>query len=325
MRKIKWGVLGTAGIAKSQTIPGMQLAQNCDLYAIAGRKLEKAERFKTEFGFEKAYGSYEELLADPQVEAVYIPLPNELHCEWTIKALNAKKHVLCEKPIAPSAAQAEEMIRTANENGVVLMEAFAYLHSPFVAAIKKELDEKTIGDVVYVESAFVTCSHDTSNIRMRKETYGGALYDIGCYNTSLVLWLLGEEPKEVKATALYTEQGIDAFSSALLSFESGKHASLEAGMVLAKSSGTRIDRFQIHGTRGCIKSETQFNQPGEVSYTVCADGKTEVKTFTVPQNYQLEVEQLGRCITNNEKPHVSHEFTLLNARTMDRILEGMGY
>jgi len=325
MRKIKWAVMGTAGIAKSQTIPGMQLAENCELYAIAGRSLEKAEQFKVEFGFEKAYGSYEELLEDPQVEAIYIPLPNELHCEWTIKALRAKKHVLCEKPIAPNAAQAAEMIKAAEENGVVLMEAFAYLHSPFISTVKRELDEKTIGDVVYVESAFITCAHDASNIRMRKETFGGALYDLGCYNTSLVLWMLGEEPKEVQATALYTEQGIDAYSSALLTFESGKRASLEAGMVLPKSSGLRIDRFQIHGTKGCIKSETQFNQAGEVSYTVCVDGKTEVRTLIAPQNYKLEVEQLGRCITDGEKPHVSHAFTMLNSRVMDRILEKMGY
>lgn len=325
MRKIKWAVMGTAGIAKSQTIPGMQLAKNCELYAIAGRSLEKAEQFKTEFGFEKAYGSYDELLGDPQVEAVYIPLPNDLHDEWTIKALNAKKHVLCEKPIAGNAARAAKMIKAAEENGVVLMEAFAYLHSPFVAAIKKEIEDKTIGDVVYLESAFVTRSHEGSNIRMRKENFGGALYDLGCYNTSLVLWLMGQEPVDVQAAAVYTKDGVDAFSSAILTFEGGQHAALEAGMVLSNSSGLRIDRFQIHGTKGCIKSETQFNQCGEVSYTVCANGRMEEKKFVVPQNYKLEVEQLGRCITDGEKPYVSHEFTMLNARVIDRILEKMGY
>ena len=106
MRKIKWGVLGTAGIAKGCTIPGMKQAENCELYAIAGRSLEKANAFKEEFGFEKAYGSYDELIADPEVEAIYIPLPNTMHCEWSIKAMEAKKHVLCEKPLAPSEAVA---------------------------------------------------------------------------------------------------------------------------------------------------------------------------------------------------------------------------
>ena len=140
MRKIKWGVLGTAGIARGCTIPGMQQAENCEMYAIAGRSIEKAEAFRAEFGFQKAYGSYEALLNDPEVEAVYIPLPNELHCEWAVKALNAKKHVLCEKPLAPTLEEIERMIAAANENGVLLMEAFAYLHSPIVSAVKAELD-----------------------------------------------------------------------------------------------------------------------------------------------------------------------------------------
>ena len=140
MRKIKWGVLGTAGIAQSQTIPGMLEAENCELYAVAGRSLEKAEAFKAEFGFEKAYGSYQEMLDDPQVEAVYIPLPNELHMEWTIKTLEAKKHVRCEKPLAPNANDVQKMFDAAKANGVLLMEAFAYLHSPYVSALKQELE-----------------------------------------------------------------------------------------------------------------------------------------------------------------------------------------
>ena len=109
MRKINWGVLGTAGIARGQTIPGMQQAENCNLYAVAGRSLEKAQAFQREFGFEKAYGSYDALLADPQVEAVYIPLPNELHYAWTVKAMQAGKHVLCEKPLAPTPEQVQEL------------------------------------------------------------------------------------------------------------------------------------------------------------------------------------------------------------------------
>jgi len=325
MKKVKWGVLGTAGIARSQTIPGMQLAENCELYAIAGRSLEKAEQFQKDFGFEKTFGSYEELLADQAVEAVYIPLPNALHGEWTIKALKAGKHVLCEKPVAPTASEAQEMIDAANASGVYLMEAFAYLHSPFVQAVKAEIGRGTIGDVVYLESAFVTCSHDDRNIRMRRDTFGGALYDIGCYNTSLVLWMLEKEPEEVMAAAHFTHQGIDDYTSALLRFPGGVTAALECGMVLAPESGTRIDRFQIHGTKGCILSDTRFNQAGEVSYTVSVNGKTETKTLIAPNNYQLEVEQLGRCILEGEFPYVSHDFTMLNARTMDRILTKIGY
>ena len=165
MNSIKWGVLATADIARGQTIPAMKKAVNCDLYAIAGRGLEKARQFQQEFGFEKAYGSYDALLNDPNVEAVYIPLPNDLHCEWAIRALNAKKHVLCEKPLAVSKAQEESMFRAAEENGVHLMEAFAYLHSPIIAAIKGEL--ASIGEIRYLESAFITPRRPDTDIRLR--------------------------------------------------------------------------------------------------------------------------------------------------------------
>ena len=180
MRKVKWGVLGTAGIAKGCTIPGMVEAENCELYAIAGRSPEKVKAYQDEFGFEKAYGSYEELLADPQVEAVYIPLPNTLHCEGTRKAIDAGKHVLCEKPLAPSAEKAAELIAAANEKGVFLMEAFAYLHSPLTKAVKAELYSGSIGEILYMESAFITSDYDMPNIRMRTDTLGGCTYDLGC-------------------------------------------------------------------------------------------------------------------------------------------------
>ena len=162
MEKIRWGVLGTADIARTQTIPAMKLATNCELYAVAGRSPEKAKDFRKEFGFQKAYGSYDELLADPAVEAVYISLPNHLHCEWAVRALKAKKHVLCEKPLAVSKAQAESMFQAAEENGVYLMEAFAYLHSPIISAIRAEAE--TIG------------GNPVSGIRLHHRTAAGYRY-----------------------------------------------------------------------------------------------------------------------------------------------------
>lgn len=325
MKKIKWGVLGTAGIARGCTIPGMKLADNVILYGIASRDLEKAESWKEEFGFEKAYGSYEAMLEDPDIEAVYIPLPNTLHHEWTIKALNAKKHVLCEKPLAPSEALAKEMIDAAKKNGVFLMEATAYLHSPFTKAIKGELQNKTIGDVLYMESAFMYSDYDISNIRMRRETLGGCTYDLGCYNTSQILWMLEEEPDHIQAISDFSDQNIDMYTTALFTYKDGKRAVMNCGMNLATNKDHRIDRFRIHGTKGYIKSEVEFNQAGSLQYTICVDGVEEVKTVETPHNYKLEVEQLGRCITDGETPHVSGEFTLKNARTIDRILKLINY
>ena len=325
MRKINWGVIGTAGIAKGCTIPGMQLAENCNLYAIAGRSMEKAKAYQTEFRFEVAYDSYEALLADPMVEAVYIPLPNELHYEWTIKALKAKKHVLCKKPLAPTPAQIQEMFACADENGVLLMEAYAYLHNPLMAAIKQELKSGVIGDVRYMESQFITSDYDVSNIRMRKETFGGATYDLGCYTTTQILWMLEEEPVKVQAVADFSDRGIDTYTSGLLTFADGKKATYICAMVLATDQDRRIDCLRIHGTKGDIRTDAQFNQCGELSYTLTVGEESVVKTVTTPQNYSLEVAQLGRCITDGEKPHVSREFSMKNALLMEKILQIIGY
>ena len=302
MRKINWGVIGTAGIAKGCTIPGMQQAENCHLYAIAGRSMEKAKAYQEEFGFQVAYDSYEKLLADPNVEAVYIPLPNELHYEWTIKALKAKKHVLCEKPLAPNPSQIQEMFACAKENGVLLMEAYAYLHSPLMAAIKNEVKSGVIGDVLYMESQFITSDYDISNIRMREE-----------------------DPVKVQAVAEFSNEGIDTYTSGVLTFADGKKASFICAMVLATDKDRRIDCLRIHGTLGDIYCGARFNQSGELSYTLTIEEQSTVKTVHTPQNYRLEVEQLGRCIRNGESAHVSRAFSLRNARTLDRILKAIEY
>lgn len=325
MSKVKWGVIGTAGIAKGCTIPGMQLADNCELYAIAGRSIEKANQFKEEFGFEKAYGDYESLLADENIQAVYIPLPNELHYEWVMKAIDAGKNVLCEKPLAPTKKQAEELFDAAEKRGVILMEAFAYLHTPYVAAVKKEVEDGVIGDVKYIESAFLTSDYDISNIRMRRETYGGSLYDLGCYCTSMITWILGKKPETVMAFAEFSEEKVDKFASALLKYEGDVRAAFSSGMILETEKDRRHDRLYINGTKGYIKSDVEYNESGELSYRVCVDGVETIKTVSVPQNYSLEVAQLGRCILDGEKPHVSRAFSLMNAEVLGRVLDTVGY
>ena len=327
MKMIKWGVLGTAYIFERDTAEGMRQAENCELYAIAGRSMEKAQAFKEKYGFQKAYGSYDELLADPEVEAVYVPMPNTLHKEWTIKALNAKKHVLCEKPMAPNAAEAAEMFAAAKANGVVLMEAFAYQHSPFVAAVREEIDKGTIGDVRYMEAALITSDYDLSNIRMRRETLGGSVYDIGVYSCSLILRMLGKEPEKVQAISTFSEQNVDMFTSVLMEFEGNVRAQFNCGMVLATEKNSALDRFQIHGTKGSIEAvKFGFNVPGQLQYRVKTfDGVDEIRTVDTRNNYCLEVEQLGRCITDGETPLMSEELTMSVARTIDRILEAIGY
>lgn len=324
MKKVKWGVLGTAGIAKGCTIPGMKLTENCELTAIAGRSMEKAKKYQQEFGFEKAYDSYEALLSDPDIQAVYIPLPNHLHAEWAMKAMKAGKHVLCEKPIAPDEATLKEMIAVSEEQGVVLMEAFAYLHSPLIREIQREIASGCIGELSYMEAAFTTQTHELSNIRMRKETFGGSMYDLGCYCTSLILRMFGQEPEKVQAIAEYSAEGIDTAAVGILTFTGGKKAVFNCGMCLAPGGG-RLDRMIFHGTKGKIVTNTEFNQMGTLRYSVTIGDTTVEKEVEAPQNYSLEVEQLGRCVLNQEKPFVSNEFSMMNARTMDRILKAMQY
>jgi predicted dehydrogenase len=194
-----------------------------------------------------------------------------------------------------------------------------------VAAIKQEITSGVIGDVLYMESQFITSYYDLSNIRMRRETYGGALYDLGCYNTSQILWMLEDEPVKVQAVADFSERGIDTYTSGLLSFADGKKANFICAMVLATDKDRRIDCMRIHGTLGDIYTDAHFNQCGELKYTLTIGEESVVKTVSTPHNYRLEVEQLGRCITDGEKPHVSADFTMKNALLMEKILKKIDY
>ncbi len=324
MAKIKWGVLGTANIARGCTIPGMKLAKDCELYAIAGRSLEKAESFKQEFGFEKAYGSYEDLIADKDVQAVYIPLPNNLHLKWVKEALNAGKHVICEKPLALNAGEAAEMFDTAKENGVYLMEAYAYLHSPYVESLKKDIADGVIGEVDYIETAFVTQGYK-EDIRLHKELGGGAMYDLGCYCTTMILSLIDSEPEYVKAGAEFTDLGVDCMTSGMIRFQNGARAAFNVGMVLGENTNSRYDRLYIHGSKGAIRSEVEYNQQGEACYRIFKNNEVIERKISIPQNYSLEIAQMCRCISGGETPHITPEFSIKNAQLMDRVFTEIGY
>lgn len=324
MEQVKWGVLGTANIAKGCTIPGMKLAENCELYAIAGRSMEKAEAFQSEFGFKKAYGSYEDLLNDTEVQAVYIPLPNHLHLKWVKAALEKGKHVLCEKPLALNAKEAQEMFSAAKKNGVLLMEAYAYLHSPYIQSLKKDISDGLIGEIDYIETAFITQGYK-EDIRLHKDMGGGAMYDLGCYCTTLILSLIDQSPCFVKADAEFSDLGVDLMTAGIIRFDNGTRAAFNVGMVLGENSNSRFDRLYIHGTKGSLRSEVEYNQQGEASYRLFTDSGIIERKLSLPQNYSLEISQLGRCILSSEKPHITPEFSIKNAALMDTILSEIGY
>ena len=320
MKKIKWGVIGTATIAKGQTIPGMIKADNCELYAIAGRNKEKTDKFKEEFGFEKAYYSYMDILEDPDVEAVYIPLPNDLHKEWAIKAAQQKKHILCEKPLSGNPDDVKEIIKVCDDEGVILMEAFAYLHSPLIDKIKEQIDSGIIGDVNFIESCFYTHGYE-ENIRIHKENYGGSVYDLGCYNITIASALFGEMPIEAKAVAHFSDNNIDETTTGYLLFSENKKAIFSCAM----HPYSRGDRTFVYGREGVIEIPISFNAEGIQKWYVVKGDERKEYTMDIPNNYMLEVEQLGRCITDGESPKVSHEFSIGYSEAMKMVLDSCGY
>lgn len=322
--KVKWGILGTANIARYATIPGIKGAGNAELFAIAGRNEEKAKSFCQEYGFKKYYASYEELLSDKDVEAIYIPLPNSLHKEWVIKALKAKKSVLCEKPLALCKADAKEMFDTAEENGVHLMEAYAYLHSPYVKSLQSDIKSGIIGDVDFIDTAFVTQGYK-EDIRLYKELGGGAMYDLGCYCTTMILSIIESDVESVKAVAEFTDKGVDALTTGFVKFKNGARATFNVGMILGENTSSRFDRLFIHGSSGSITSDVEYNQSGLLSYKIFGEKGVIERKIECPHNYTLEIEQLSRCVKSLEKPYVSREFSLKNASLMDSVFSAIGY
>jgi predicted dehydrogenase len=261
---------------------------------------------------------------DKEVQAVYIPLPNDIHLRWVKECLKAGKHVLCEKPLALNADEATEMYAEASKYGVHLMEAYAYLHSPYVEALKQDVNSGIIGDVDYIESAFITQGYK-EDFRLHKEFGGGAMYDLGCYCTTMILSLVDSDPDFVKAVAEFSDLAVDLNTSGIIRFKNGVRASFNVGMILGENTNSRFDRLYIHGSKGSIRSEVEYNQAGEVSYRIFnADGVTERK-ISVPQNYSLEIENMSRCILYGDKPHISPAFSIRNAELIDRVLKEIGY
>src|SRR5215472_11438472 len=197
MPKLRWGVLGAAGIAVNKVIPAMQHGVDTEITAIASRDLAKALRAARDLGIAKAYGSYDELFADREIDAIYNPLPNHLHVTWSVRAADAGKHVLCEKPIAMSADEARALRAARDRNGVVIAEAFMVRGHPQWLEVKRLVESGTVGELRLVSGHFSYFRRDPSDVRSRVEYGGGALMDIGCYPITMSRWLFGAEPVEV--------------------------------------------------------------------------------------------------------------------------------
>ena len=300
-----------------------ELLVQAGIYLLWQKKYEKANK---DFGLNaKIYTDYKALCADETIDIIHVCTPNPLHKEMAILAMESGKHVYCEKPLALNEEEARLMYDTAKENGVILMEAYAYLHSPYVESLKNDVKSGIIGEVDYIDTSFVTQGYK-EDFRLHKELGGGAFYDLGCYCTTMILSLIDSDPEMVKAVAEFSDLGVDLSTSAILRFKNGARAALQVGMILDMTSNSRYDRLLIHGSKGSIRSDVEYNQEGDVSYRIYTkDGEVTERSVFVPNNYKLEVEQLGRCIRDGEMPHVCPEFSLKNTRLMDQVLNEIGF
>ncbi len=322
MSELRWGVLSTAKIARTAVIPALRRAARCRLVALASRDEAKGREVARQFEIPRVYGSYEALLADPEVDAVYIPLPNHLHVEWSIAALRAGKHVLCEKPLALTAADAERVVAEAERAGRRLMEAFMYRLHPSWQAVVDLVAGGRIGRLTAVQSWFSFYNDDPTNIRNVAAYGGGALYDIGCYGVNLSRLLFGGEPDAVEAAIVRDPAtGVDVLSSAILRFGSGQ-ATFTCSIRVEPDQ-----RVHIYGTEGRISIGIPFNIPPdretEVFLTKGGDPPvaphTEVLRFPPADAYAVEAERFAAAILDGTPTPVPPEDAVANLRVLERI------
>jgi D-xylose 1-dehydrogenase (NADP+, D-xylono-1,5-lactone-forming) len=323
--KIKWGVLGNANIARVCVIPAIQKSSTGMVYALATRSPETAALVATENDIPHVYGTYDELLADPEIQVIYIPLPNHLHHPWTLRALEAGKHVLCEKPLACNAQEAREMADTARKAGLLLMEAFMYRFHPRSRRIKEMVGDGSIGTPVLVRAAF--CYHLGETLlgsgecaRLKPEMGGGAILDVGCYGVSVARWLLGKEPTQIQAQAFYHPCGVDVHFVGSLRFADNVLATLEASFISALQQ-----TYTIVGTKGAIELPHDAFIPWEKDAVfILRDKDAEMGNEHVKagvDEYQLMVEHVMDAVTGKTDLAYSPEESVRNMRVLDSLAE----
>jgi len=323
MAKVRWGVLGVAKIAVNRVIPGMQAGTNCEIAAIASRDLARAREAAQGLGIPKAYGSYEEMLADPGIDAVYNPLPNHLHVPWSIRAAEAGKHVLCEKPVGLDAAETRQLIAARDRAGVVMGEAFMVAAHP---QWRRLIELVRAGRIGKLQSALGTFSYfklETGNIRNRRAYGGGGLYDIGCYPIKTSRMVFGEEPVRVQAAVVRDPrfENIDSLTSAVLEFPSGGHCVFTCSTQIALQQS-----MCFYGTHGRIWPEIPFNAiPGGASRLFLDDGRDlqgggrTIEEIAPCDQYTLQGEQFSRAILEGGAPPVPLEDALRNMAVIDAV------
>lgn len=311
--------MGSAHIATEQVIPAMLNCQYGEVHAIASRSTEKAQNIAEQFGIPKCYGSYEELLADDDIDAVYIPLPNHLHVQWAIKSLEAGKHVLVEKPVGLSSKEAERLLQeTKKYPHLKVMEAFMYRHHPQWIKVKELVDQKAIGDIKTIQSSFSFFEDDPNSIVNSKEFGGGSLMDIGCYPISISRFLFNSEPKSISSVIEYhPDFKVDVLASGILEFETG------TSVFFSSTQLADNQQAQIFGTKGNIKFEWPFNpptdKPSKIWVTIGDDCKTI--EFETCNQYTIQADLFALAIINNTPVPTPLEDSVNNMIVIERLEE----
>jgi xylose dehydrogenase (NAD/NADP) len=313
---IRWGILSTA-LINDELLPGFEALANAELVAVASRTQERATAYAAATGIPRAHGSYDALLADPEIDAVYISLPNSLHHVWTLAALQAGKHVLCEKPLTLRSAEAMELFARARELERVLMEAFMYRHHPQTAKALQLIGDGAIGEVQAVRSSFsFTVADPATDIRMRSDLGGGALLDLGCYCIGFARLVAGEEPVEAMACQILTRSGVDERTYGMLRFPSGITGLFDVSLRAPLDYG-----FTVIGRDGVLDVPTPWyaHEPPQRVTIQRGDGSFEAFECPGRNSYELEIENLGQVIRGESAPTVSEAFTVGNLRAIELV------
>jgi len=311
--KIRWGVLGVAGIATKKVIPAMQKCTRGEVSGIASRDRNRAEQAARELGIPKAYGSYEELLADPAIDAVYNPLPNHLHVPWSIKAAQVGKHVLCEKPIGLNSHECLELIAVRDRTGVKIGEAFMVRTHPQWLRTRELIRAGAIGELRSILGFFSYYNATPTNIRNVPEFGGGAVMDIGCYPITMSRWIFGAEPVDVQAVIERDPvMKIDRLVSAILEFPSGQ------SIFTCSTQLSPYQRMQFFGTKGRIDIEIPFNAPPDRPTRIFVND--EIEEFPVCDQYTLQGDAFAQAIQENTEVPVPLEDALRNMEVIEKIL-----
>ena len=313
---IRWGILSTANIGRAAVIPAIKESTRGEVVAVASRENRRAEEFAAENGIPEAFGSYEELLEDEHVDAIYIPLPNNMHREWTIRAAEAGKHVLCEKPLALTATECDEMADAAESAGVVCMEAFMYRFHPRIDAVTELIASGAIGELRSMYSAFTFKLTTTDNIRLDPELGGGSLMDVGCYCVNVFRTIAASEPLEVQAQALWTDRGVDEQMAGLLRFEGGRTAQFDCALTME-----RREALHVAGTDGHLEVPRVFI-PGTDDVTIEEfHGRGDAKSHALPgvNEYTAMVEHFTDSVLTGSPVRYPFSEAAANMRVLEAL------